>query len=238
LVTGSTDDEKVRIFDMPSGAPSLVIPNVSSIDTLAFTPDGKYLAVHRDKTAEVFAFPHGAPLARFDQAVIFWSTAISPDGRYLATGNGDRTMRVHDIAKRAELRRANDFGGLWDVSFSSDGRYIATGSSEKSAAVFDASTARELARWDCGGEVTRVAFSPDDNMCYALEYNPPKTPLRPCAVFSGERKTCSRLPVRAWDETSTTGNGSAISGTGHIGEPVLTSQTPTSPNKPSRNDDN
>jgi WD40 repeat protein len=110
-------------------------------------------------------------LARFDQAVIFWSTAISPDGRYLATGNGDRTMRVRDIAKRAELRRANDFGGLWDVSFSSDGRYIATGSSEKSAAVFDASTARELARWDCGGEVTRVAFSPDDKyvLCVGIQ---------------------------------------------------------------------
>ena len=160
LVTASVDDQKLRIFDMPSGAPSRVIPNVASID--AFTPDGKYLAVHRDKTAEVLAFPNGTQLARFDQPVQFWSTAISPDGKYLATGNGDKTMRVFDIAKRTEVRKANDFSGLWVRSFSSDGRYIATGSSEKSAAVFDASTAKEMARWDCGGEVMEVAFSPDD----------------------------------------------------------------------------
>lgn len=162
VVTGSTDDEKVPIFDMPSGAPSGEIPNVSSIDALAFTPDGKYLGVHRDKTAEVFAFPHGALLARFDRPVQFWSTALSPDGKYLATGNGDRTVRVYDIDERTELRKANDSGGVSAISFSSDGRYIASGSSEKSAAVFEASTAKEMARWDCGGEVREVAFSPDD----------------------------------------------------------------------------
>jgi WD40 repeat protein len=170
LVTASTEDKKVRTFDLPGGKLSLEIPNISAVDNLAFTPDGKYLASRWDKTVEVHAYPGGELMARFDQPFQFWSVAISPDGKYLATGNGDQTIGMYDIGRRTLLRQANDFGGIWTITFSHDGRYIATGSSQKSSAVFDAPTAKEMARWDCGGEVRKVAFSLDDKyvLCAAI----------------------------------------------------------------------
>jgi eukaryotic-like serine/threonine-protein kinase len=95
------------------------------------------------------------------------SVAFSPDGQRALSGSGwpqgDRTMRLWEVASGRELRR---FEGHTDqvinVVFSPDGRRALSGSSDRRLQLWDVESGLELRRFDGhAGGVNSVAFSPD-----------------------------------------------------------------------------
>jgi WD40 repeat protein len=79
------------------------------------------------------------------------AVAVAPDGSWLATGDGDGTVRVWDVAtgqQRAAL--TGHTRGVSAVAVAPDGSWLATGSHDKTVRVWDVATrqARALMRLD------------------------------------------------------------------------------------------
>ena len=157
----------LRLHDPRTGKLLRSIAGLEDVWALAFSPDGKALAVatNSDNLVSTFettnwalteSIPVGGPT----------SLAFSPDGRTLAVGSmsveppGIVTML--DLAGKAQPRHlAPQPESVLAVALSPDGKHLATGGYDKTARVYDAETgvlkrSRTTIRW-----ANAVAFSPD-----------------------------------------------------------------------------
>ncbi len=133
IVTGSTDGT-AKVWDAQSGKELLTLSMGSSVNSVAFSPDGRRSNVD--------------------------SVAFSPDGRRIATGSYFyATAKVWDAQSGKELLRLEGHShGVDSVAFSPDSRRIATGSADATVKVWDAETGKELLTLSMGSSVNSVVL--------------------------------------------------------------------------------
>ncbi len=112
--------------------------------SLAFSPDGKLLAVGAE---DVFLFdvtPKAVNPAGVVKAGVFMgktsvrALAFTPDNKFLVFGHGDNSVRVWDIAGKTESGVAKVHQGkVFAAAVSPDGKYAATGAGDKTAVVWN-----------------------------------------------------------------------------------------------------
>ncbi|TRU47298.1 MAG: protein kinase [Microcystis aeruginosa Ma_QC_Ca_00000000_S207] len=91
------------------------------------------------------------------------SVAYSSDSRYLASGSGDNTIKIWEVAKGKELRTLTGHSsGVYSVVYSPDGRYLASGSGDNTIKIWEVAKEKELRTLT--GHSSRslsVVYSPD-----------------------------------------------------------------------------
>ena len=129
------------------------------IHSLAFSPDGKVLAVG-EENVHLYDMSGDGP----KEITVFTtrmggicSMMFSPDGKKLAFGGGDQSVRVWDVAEKKELFQTKDHKAcVRSVGFAPDGTMLASGSDDRTTIL-----------WDMGedGKLTeRSVIKAEDNM--------------------------------------------------------------------------
>jgi WD40 repeat protein len=179
---------QVHVYDANSGNhvrslvdPKLVGPDkkpvkaahLALVDSLAYSPDGKYLASGSYQEVILWDARTGAlrrRLTGFADRVV--ALCFSPDGKYLATGGGAPTqegeLKVFEVASGKlvrDIKKDVHSDTVFGVCFSPDGKILASCGADKFVKAFDASSGKLLKSFEGHTHhVLGVGFSGDGKL--------------------------------------------------------------------------
>ncbi|HEY3991341.1 MAG TPA: hypothetical protein VGM01_00555, partial [Ktedonobacteraceae bacterium] len=124
--------------------------NAGAVRGLAWSPDGKTLALGAWQTAQIWDVATGKLIARLpgviDQA---YQMAWSPDGQLLAAGIADNTTRVWDMRSHRLLQTLQGTESVvFSVAWSPQGDHLATGNSDGVVQIWERATWSESGSWN------------------------------------------------------------------------------------------
>jgi WD40 repeat protein len=153
------------------------LPMLSAdVAALAFSPDGRFLAVY---SADGYAGTVQLWDARRWQRVPFPSVApaypgslsFSPDGTRLAAGDISGSVWQWDVPHRRLLGRlfSTSYGNAWQATYSPDGRFVAYAGMDGAVRLWDVQHRRQYGLPMIGhtSTVTSIAFSPHGDVVAA-----------------------------------------------------------------------
>jgi WD40 repeat protein len=134
------------------------------ICTLAFSPDGKYLACNGDRGVRLWNPETGKPYADHGSQPVGKTTVSVPhDGSRLISNGGGSAVHIWDATTRQSITTLQSDEPIHALALSPDGKWIA-GSFTNQIRLWDA-TGQFIADWDGPEEpVTALAFSPDSKL--------------------------------------------------------------------------
>ncbi|MEH2260678.1 NB-ARC domain-containing protein [Nostoc sp.] len=144
-------------------AKSVFAETLGGIHSVAFSPDGKFLATG-DTSGEIrlYQVADGKQLLTVNGHTGFiWPVAFSPDGHIFASGGDDQKVKLWNTNTGQCLANLQGHsGGIWSIAFSPDGQLLASSSEDRTVKLWDTSSNQCLKTLrGHSNRVTSVAFS-------------------------------------------------------------------------------
>ncbi|MGQ9850389.1 MAG: WD40 repeat domain-containing protein [Aggregatilineaceae bacterium] len=163
-VASGSDDSTVRIWDVATGKPLLVIEQPGFVNSVSFASSGAQVAsACSDGSVDVWDAVSGAEVLRIEAHDGYaLAVTFSPDGARLASAGDDYLVQIWDaLTGEALFTLEGHEASVNSVAFSPDGLLIASASDDSTARVWNASTGAQLLSLQHPDYVNAVAFSPD-----------------------------------------------------------------------------
>jgi hypothetical protein len=173
LVTVSDAGDKAQVRELPSGRPLFAVPANKGEAAIAFSDDGRLLAVSAPsrragtESVTVYKLKNGNPLLQIQLEGHPVRTAFSPDGKSLLIAEGDAfnaELRLWDLTARGPERVLHTFRGegvcSLRIAFSPDGRLLLC-LGDHGGYILDVRTGEML---DSLYKRNAAAFSPDGRL--------------------------------------------------------------------------
>jgi len=136
IVTGACcdcDEETIggtiRVWDIKSGNELMRCNYSPGVFSVAFSPDGKYIASggsDGDRTVKIWDTNSGAEVMTLDgHDGGVGSVVFSPEGKRILSGSKDETIKLWDISMGILLMTLPAQCAVWSAAFSPDGKTIA-----------------------------------------------------------------------------------------------------------------
>lgn len=164
----------VRLWNVPSWDERARLAANVVADTLAISPDGKWLATgDHNKNLRIWDFTSGRERIAIHTHQSVDLIAIAPQSTWLATASRDRgvdadrkpindnTVTLWDGRTGVARLRLKHEDSVRAIAINPAGTWLATASSDRTARVWDAATGQELARLEHQNVVNSVAISAD-----------------------------------------------------------------------------
>lgn len=216
-----TKPGELKLWDVASGMErhQLAGHPRSSVQSVAFSPDGKTLASGSgDATIKLWDAVSGAERATFvGHTQPVWAVAFSPDGTMLASVSHDMTVKMWDVATgttRATLRGHTSW--LTTVAWSANGKTLASAAWDQTILLWDVASGTNIRTINAhNGAVSGLAWGPDSttlaSSCFA------DRTLKLWDVASGQAratlKSSAGIRGLAWStdgKTLVTGEGTLV----------------------------
>jgi WD40 repeat protein len=152
------------VFDVRRGRIRASHPQTSMTNSVAWSPDGKTIAIARDDgQVHIFDPATGAVMATLvGHHGPALSATFSPDGRSIAAGGDDDTALVWDLATHHLVGHALAAGGpVYGLAFSPNGKTLAVADTGGTLTLYDLATQRPLHTYGLNESLVRLAFSPN-----------------------------------------------------------------------------
>lgn len=186
LLVGCSRTTKITML---APGPSSLSPRTTTVEAVAFSPDGKSLLVGykvyggepqpagKDKFLALWDIESGKEVREFKghtERVLY--VAFFPDGKRALTASTTHSLKVWDVETGSEKQTLGKFEGASAIiTLSADGKHVVS-TNGTSIGLWDAHSGKQIRRFEeSDGMIESLCFSPDGTMLISgtkLEHQP------------------------------------------------------------------
>ncbi len=175
LIASAGDNGEIKLWNLQNGTVATLGRHDDAINSIAFSPDGKFLASGGDDyVLKLWNVSHKHHIATHEHITDqvrsqVKAVAFSPNGKMIATGG--RHAKLWDANTRNEIVTFRHHEWVWTVTFSSDSKLLATGDNRGQVTVWDLQSQQAVTQLHADSDaVYAVQFSPNDRILAVAGY--------------------------------------------------------------------
>ncbi len=149
------------IIEVQTGEELHTITYSGWFTAMAFTNDGKSLAIVVDSRVKVINVANGQELATLEHQDLIRSTCFSPDATHLAMVSVDQAVKIVEVATGRTIRTLTQGKNTAPLHFSPKGTYLAV-PSDQTVKILAVATGHEVTAFPHDHAVTVLGFSADE----------------------------------------------------------------------------